>query len=247
MEKFYRYDNRGALDEALRFFTEATKLDPEFAAAYAMASLCHLLRKIFGWSTDLKEDTIDGVRAARRAAEFGKHDALALSLAGMAIAHLGKDLNAGLAYIEQATTLNPNLALAWLYAGWGRLYNGEPEAAIVRVDQALRLTPVDLDMAGMQDAMAHAHFFAGRYEEAASWAAKALRELPDFHDALRMTAASNALCGRTEVAQKAVERLRQLDPSLRVSKLREVYQGPYRWPEYHELYEEGMRKAGLPE
>jgi adenylate cyclase len=74
----------------------------------------------------------------------------------------------------------------------------------------------------------------------------ALRDLPDYHDALRISAASNALAGRPEEAAKAMARLRQLDPNLRVSTLREI-QGPYRRPEDHARYEEGLRKAGLPE
>jgi len=46
-------------------------------------------------------------------------------------------------------------------------------------------------------------------------------------------------------AAKAVTRLRQLDPALRISTLREAL-GPYR-PEDLAKYEAGLRKAGLPE
>jgi len=97
----------------------------------------------------------------------------------------------------------------------------------------------------MQNATAHAYFFAGRYEEASSRAAAVLRERPDFHDGLRIAAASNALAGRPELAIKAMTRLLHLDPALRISKLRDM-QGPYR-PEDHALYEEALRKAGLPD
>jgi len=98
----------------------------------------------------------------------------------------------------------------------------------------------------MQNGTAHAHFFAGRYEEASSWAAMVLRERPDFHDGLRIAAASNALVGRPEAAQAAMARLRDLDPELRVSNLRNV-QGPYRRLQDIARYEEALRTAGLPE
>jgi transposase len=77
-------------------------------------------------------------------------------------------------------------------------------------------------------------------------AAMALGEFPDSHDALCISAASNALVGRLDEAKEAVARLRCLDPALRVSNFREIM-GPYRRPQDYLLYEEGMRRAGLPE
>jgi hypothetical protein len=60
---------------------------------------------------------------------------------------------------------------------------------------------------------------------------------------LRIAAASNAAGGRTEEAKKAAARLRQLDPALRVSNLRNAL-GPYP-PQARSRYEEAMRQAGL--
>jgi hypothetical protein len=47
-------------------------------------------------------------------------------------------------------------------------------------------------------------------------------------------------------AQKVLERLRQLAPALRVSNLRDT-QGPHRRAEDLARFEEGLRKAGLPD
>ena len=98
----------------------------------------------------------------------------------------------------------------------------------------------------MRAGTAYAHFFLGRYDEAASWAARALQNNPDFQTGLRIDAASNAMAGRLEQAHKAVARLRQLNPSQRVSTLKDV-QGPYQRGEDLLRYEEGLRQAGLPE
>lgn len=68
----------------------------------------------------------------------------------------------------------------------------------------------------------------------------------DHHNALRISAASNALAGRPERAAGSMARLRQLDPALRVPTLK-WSQGPYRQPEDVARYEEALRKAGLPE
>ena len=59
-------------------------------------------------------------------------------------------------------------------------------------------------------------------------------------------AAISAMAGRPEQAHKAVARLRQLNPALRVSTLEDLV-GPYRHAEYISRYEEGLRRAGLPE
>jgi hypothetical protein len=73
-----------------------------------------------------------------------------------------------------------------------------------------------------------------------------LQDNPDFQAGLRIDAASNAMAGRPEQAHKAVARLRQVNPALRVSTLKNVL-GPYRHAEDLSRYEEGLRQAGLPE
>src|SRR5262249_36767094 len=111
--------------------------------------------------------------------------------------------------------------------------------------RAMRLNPLDRLMPAVQNAAAHAHFVAGRYDEASSLAETALRTWPEVHSLSRIAAASHALAGRMEEAKKASSRLRQLDPTLRVSNLKDVL-GPFR-SEDLARYEEGLRKAGLPE
>ena len=110
----------------------------------------------------------------------------------------------------------------------------------------MRLSPLDPRAIGMRAGTAHAHFFLGRYDEAASWAAMALQDNPDFQAGLRIDAASNAMAGRLEQALNAMARLRQLNPALRVSTLKNVL-GPYQHAEDLSRLEEGLRRAGLPE
>jgi len=60
-----------------------------------------------------------------------------------------------------------------------------------------------------------------------------------------VVAASGALAGRLSEAKKAMTRLRQLDPALRLSNLTDL--GPCRRPEDFARWVDGLRKAGLPE
>ncbi len=54
------------------------------------------------------------------------------------------------------------------------------------------------------------------------------------------------MAGRLDKAHKAVARLQQLNPALRVSTLKNLL-GPYQPTEDLSRYEEGLRRAGLPE
>ena len=93
--------------------------------------------------------------------------------------------------------------------------------------------------------MASAHFFAGRYAEALSWANRAARDNPRHLMPTTTAAASSALAGRMPEAQKAVARILEIDPTMRLSNLQEFV--PLRRAEDLERFAEGLRKAGLPE
>jgi TolB-like protein len=248
MASFHRppYANREAIAEALAFFKRAIELDPDFASAYAMGGYCYVRSKVFRLLIDPAKETAEAGRLAQRAMELGRDDALAVGTAGMVFAYVVRDLDVSAALIDRALVLNPNLAPTWFYSGLVKLWLGEPDAAIEHFARAMRLSPVDHGMPSMQAAMADALIHAKRYDEASTWAAMAIREAPNYHNGLRAAAASNALAGRLELAQKATAQLRQLDPALRVSMLKGI-QGPYRRLEDIARYEEGMRKAGLPE
>ncbi len=237
--------SREASNEALSLFRRAIDLDPSFASAYGMAARCYSQRKTGGWMTDRVHEIAETARLARRAAELGRDDAVALCTAGFGLAYVVGDFDDGDALIDRALALNPNLAWAWYFSGWAKVWLGEPEAAIERVTRALRLSPHDPYAFNMQAAAAYAHFVAGRYAEALSWAESALRERPDHNSSMRILAASCALTGLQERARKAMVRLRELDPALRISNLKHL--NPFRRPDDFTRLAEGLRKAGLPE
>ena len=243
---FYQFDNRQANEEALRLFNSAIALDPDFASAYGRAAFCYTMAKNNGWISGTANEIAEVTRLAQRAVELGKDDAIALAAGGFALAHFVRDLEVGAALIDRALALNSNLAQAWNSGGWAKVFLGEPEPAIERFARAMRLSPFDPFLRAMRGGTAYAHFLLGRYDEAVSWAAMALQDSPDFQPGLRIAAASNAMAGRPEQAHKAMARLRQLNPALRVSNLKDVLP-PFRRAEDLSRLEEGLRQAGLPE
>jgi len=244
--RLYQFASRQANEEALRLFNSAIELDPDFAPAYGRAAACYAWAKGNSWISVTPNEVAEVTRLAQRAVELGKDDAIALAASGWALAYVVRDLGAGAAFIDRALVLNSNLAEAFFCGGWAKNWLGEPEAAIERFARAIRLSPLDPWVIGMRVGTAHAHFFLGRYDEATSWAAMALQDNPDLPPGLRIDAASNAMAGRPVQAHKAIDRLRQLNPALRVSNLKDVL-GPYQHAEDLARYEEGLRQAGLPE
>jgi len=245
LARLYQFANRQANDEALRLFKSAIEVDPDFASAYGRAAHCYVHAKGHGWISITANEIAEVTRLAQRAVELGKDDAATIVASGWALAYVVRDLEAGAGLIDRALVLNSNLAEAWLYGGWVKNWLGEPEAAIERFARAMRLSPLDPWVTRMRSGTAHAHFFLGRYDEAVSWAAKALQDNPDYQPGLRIDAASNAMAGRPEQAHKAMARLRRLNPVLRVSNLKAVL-GPWRADDLAR-YEEALRQAGLPE
>jgi TolB-like protein/class 3 adenylate cyclase/Tfp pilus assembly protein PilF len=246
LARLYQFANRQANGEALRLFNNAIELDPDFASAYGCAADCYVYAKSEGWISVTAKEITEVKRLAQRAVELGKDDAKALAASGWALAYVVGHLGEGAALIDRALVLNSNSADAWNFGGWVKNWLGEPESAIERFARAMRLSPLDPWAMGMRSGTAHAHFFLSRYDEAASWAAMALQDNPNHQGGLRIAAASNAMAGRPEQAHRAVARLRQLNPSLRVSTLKNVL-GPYRHTEDLSRYQEGLRQAGLPE
>jgi TolB-like protein/class 3 adenylate cyclase len=236
---------RASTDESLRLFYKAVELDRDYASAYGMAAFCFVLRKSNVWLTDRSAEIKEGGRLARLAVDLGPDDPVALATGGYALAFVGHDLDAGAAFLDRALALNPNLASAPLSSGWVKTFRAEPDAAIEQLTYVMRLSPLDPHIFRAQGGIALAHILAGRNDEAKMYAEMALKHRPTYLPALRELAAANGLAGRLDEARQAIDELRRLHPSLRVSTVKDWV--PFRRGEDLARLEQGLRKAGLPE
>jgi adenylate cyclase len=236
---------RQANVEALQNFQQAISIDENFATAYGMCAYCYVWRKANGWVTDRGQETAETERLARTAARLGADDAVALCQAGFALAFVVGDLDDGAALIDRSLMLNTNLATAWRFSGYVRVFLGEPDLAIDHLERAIRLSPLDPLIFIVQNGIVLANFFAGRYEEALSWAQKTLRQNPNYVAAIIMAAVSGAMAGRDDETRKAVGRLREIDPTTGISNFTNVW--PLRRPEHLAAFDKGLRLTGLPD
>lgn len=109
----------------------------------------------------------------------------------------------------------------------------------------MRLSPQDPQFFAMRTVVALGHYLAGRHDAAYQWAQAAMREKSNFLLAAGTAAASAALAGRPDEAARAMDRLRQLNPELRLANLGD-------WLVFQRLedigaWTDGLRKSGLPE
>ena len=96
-------------------------------------------------------------------------------------------------------------------------------------------------------ALGLAHLFAGRYEEALSWADRALGSVRNAGlSALRLKLSLCGYLSRRDEAGECLQRLRETDPEPTVTiVMRDVVKAMS--PELAARIAEGLRKAGLPE
>jgi TolB-like protein/class 3 adenylate cyclase/tetratricopeptide (TPR) repeat protein len=239
--------SREATDNALRMFAMAIERDPDFTLAYAHAAWCYTSRKTNGWMDNPALEIAEAERLAKRALELGRDDAAALCFGGITLGYVVGNMEDGAAFVGRALALNPNFAAAWLASGWLRLCRGEVDHAISDISYGMRLSPLDSTRYAWQTDLALAHFLAGRYGEAIQCAQEALRDQPGYAYAFRVLAASNAMSGRSSDALRAIGKLREADPQLRMSNIHDVI-APFEYlPEHRAKYIEGLRLAGLPE
>ena len=234
---------REANAAAFACFTRAIALDPNFAAAYAMAARCFSQRKASGWVEDRGKDIAEAGRLARQAAELGVDDAIALGGAAMVQSYVIGDLDTAEGLIDRALILDPNYAWGWLVSCWIKGWAGEPEVAIEHAARAMRLSPTDPHTFTMRTATASAHFVAARYDAALAWAEQVAWERPGFLIAAIVVAAAAALAGRAETAERAMGRLRQIEPEMRLANLRDHW--PVRRPDDLARWTRARSRPGL--
>ena len=236
---------RESSDEALLLLERALKIDPEYAVAAGLGAWACTLRVAQNWPVDREAEKSRGVELGRIALLKGQNDSEALAAGGYALAFLGEEQREGLRAIERAISLNPNSAMALAHAGWVHNYLGQPNEAIQALERSMRLSPRDPTLFRTQTALAFAHLFQGEFEQAISWARRAMEGNPNYTVTYRALACALAHAGRLHEAQAVIQRLATLLPDVSFRTLPE--RAVFKHSGKLDLINEGLRLAGVPE
>jgi adenylate cyclase len=240
MARFYR-TTQGGMRESLQALKEAIALDPAYAPAHALSAQCLVYYVIQGYGDNRARDCAEGAQHARTAIALDNGSPLVLCMAGHALGFHAREWETSVHQLERSLVLNPSSALAHTYAGWAHCYSGSAEQALGYFDRALLLSPMDrrgfLNSSGKGLALT----MLGRYEEAVSWAQRAVQEEPSWTTGYRSLTASLAQLGRQSEAIAVARQMLQLEPNYRIS----VSLAHLRSCEGSHRYTEGLIKAGL--
>jgi TolB-like protein len=234
----YSYDAQPLL-RAQDLLERAIEIDPGFGPVLAIAAGCRQFLGITGWTEDPEMNRLKAVELARQALQADSNDPTVLAEAARVLAYFTEEIDSALAMIERALAHNPSHARGWYWNGWIRLFTGHPDIAIEHFQTASRLNPHHRPYG---TAIGVAHFFSGRYREAAETLTASLQERANWPTTYRFLAASYAHLGNLKKARDMVIRLGSITsafgPSPECSGT-----SPFRNREQLALYTEGLHLA----
>jgi adenylate cyclase len=231
---------RQGMDEARAELRRAIGLDPNYSAAKAL----------YGWATQLctslggqriEAEVRDGVRMAREALAAHHDDPITLVTAAWALCWLDCAYDEAIDAVDRALKLAPNVAVVLNHAGWVRAFAGDAADAEELFRRAIRLSPLDPQMAHLLHGLAVACLRLGKYEEALAASERASRERPT---AQRPLLFSLVALGRLTEAKALAQRMRESSVTTTISWFMSV---PFRDHAFKARCVAAMRAAGIPE
>lgn len=232
------------IEKAIGHLEEAVKVDPQFAAAYGLRSLCETHAAARGWHRPVKAAYQVAERFAELAVRLSPTSPETNEAHAFMLLCTGRAREAAIV-AQRSVELNPYFARAHAVLGHALLHSGDPEGGLAACEKGLRSTSRDQRGSWLYDALGHIYFFLGQYEKAIDVSHRALQYDPSLFGALVTLACANAQLGRQDEAQRAVDRLVAYIPGY---SLRAVRKNPmFSDPAFAEKLVESLQLAGLPE
>jgi adenylate cyclase len=239
---FYSMTREG-FAEVRKLTNEALSIDPDFTLAKALGAYIRSISVSQCWHEP--DDIRVAVRMAREVLAEARDDPTSLRFAAQVLAYSAKDYESALGAIDRSLYLNPNSAQGYTGGGWVNAYAGRPLIAIDHFERAMRLSPIDPEKGIALSGIGMSHLMLERFEEALTWGASALQEMPNYGSSHRVVIGALVGLGRLEEAGTAASRLLEVFPSYTLSLQKEI--NPWRDEAFAERYVEALRIAGIPE
>ncbi len=228
---------------AVEPLTRAVASFPDYAPARGLLGFCQIFSAHMGWC-EREQCLLPGRQHAIRAIALDdRHPWGHIALAYWAM--MERRTEEALAAFRRAVSLNPNSAAAHSHLSRGFAFAGRDREAIEHGEAAIRLSPLDPEMALFLGAIAVAHYAAGQYDETIERSLEAQRLRPGFQGSRRLLCASLAQAGRIDEARSLLATIQAEQPQLSLAWIRANV--PYQTTELMDRYLEGFRKAGLGE
>ena len=194
------------LKKSIDFFEQATRLDPNYALAFAGLADAYSLLSNYGGS--LPHETKPKARtAALKALSLDDSLAQAHTALGGVLGDYDYDFAGEEREYKRAIELNPNLATAHHWYGELLTRTGRHEEAAIEFQKALDIDPLSLII---NRSHAESHLYARRYNESLSHLEK-LKELePNFYPVYDSLAIVNQVKGNYDESVEAFAQVEEL-------------------------------------
>jgi adenylate cyclase len=164
-------------EEARQSFERALEIDPRSIDARIGIASVLVFNIIEGWGTSVQQDQARAEQLLLEAIERDANRSMAHYAMGLLRRSQGRFAEAKIE-LETAITLDRNNAKAMMHLGSVLMLMGQPEAAIAKVEEAIRLNPHESNLVGYYWALAVCHLFLGKVDEAIDLFRKARAENP---------------------------------------------------------------------
>ncbi len=231
--------------KVLEVLYRAIALDPGFAPALAATAWAHERRLTRGHPAPPGiDDAAEAIALADRAVAADPDDAMVLAIAGVLYVTIRDDNAGGLGLIRRAAAFNPNSLLVANIAGYAFFHAGEFDESIEHYLRGRRLSPLGSDAVWSLNGVARSHLEAGRFEDALTWAERAIAVLPEGNvSGYCLAAASLVGLGRIEDATAIMGRALERWPDFTAAE----FLGADSRPEGRDRHlAAGILKSGLP-
>jgi adenylate cyclase len=230
-----------ALREAESLAQTALAESPNNDRAHQVLATALFHLTYLGYADDWAATIERASRAAERAVELFEASEQSHWILGLLLM-LKRDHDGAVAEIERALEINPNFSLGYGSLGTVLAWGGRAEEAIRNNETALRLNPRDPSNFFRYFVNALVHFTAGRYDEAAAWASRAVRAKRIFRIPHLVRIAALALGGDVDRAQSALKEMRAAVPEAARSYVDGL---PFVRAQDREALVRGLELAGL--
>ena len=229
-------------EKALEWLHKSLALEPDYAAAHALAAWCYEQRYLRGGMHEA--DKFAGLYHARAALGSGADDPTTLATAGFVIGLVEHDYQTAMNAIDHALALSGSSTLALSLGATILAHDGQITRAIEYGERALRLSPHDPTVYLQLTALGIAHLAAGRFEDAAAVCNKACQSNPHFSFPVVLQTAALSSLGRVNEAKSLARRVLELQPRFSVAQFVRSHTGR---AEIWKPIGDALRHVGLPE
>ena len=243
------YRGMGAenLAQAQQFFERGLAIDPRNADLMIGAGIVDLSKAVYYLTDDRQARFAAAEAAFNKALSVAPDHAIAHALLGVLFNSTHR-ASLGISECERALSLNPNLAQAHAFIGYGKYLLGQGSETEAHVIEALRLSPRDTFKYLWLSFVATAKFQVEAYAEAIEWSRRSIEANGRFPMGHFQLASALVQLGKLIEARTAMKAGLELHPGFTIRRFRSYVSSDHPiFLSTHDRFERALRLAGAPE